>query len=86
MTLSTKVTWRNAERGSVNYYLSAFRRDLNLDRNYTVISRLEEEIRQKDSIIRDQSDTINHYRSVFVNAVNLFSAVYTPPFIYKSTV
>jgi hypothetical protein len=44
-----------------------YRRDLNLDRNYTVISRLEEEIRQKDSIIRDQSDTINHYRSVFVS-------------------
>jgi hypothetical protein len=52
---------------------------LNLDRNYTVISRLEEEIRQKDSIIRDQSDTINHYR--FVYAVNLFSALHTKPFI-----
>jgi hypothetical protein len=38
-----------------------------------VISRLEEEIRQKDSIIRDQSDTINHYR--FVYEVNLFRAV-----------
>jgi hypothetical protein len=39
-----------------------FRRDLNLERNYTVIGRLEEEVRQKDAIIRDQSDTINEYR------------------------